>query len=152
MHSKQPLGACIVQVDRPEDANEKTKQLGLMPNECNKAFGYVLSDEDFAEQDMELNKFYDTDDMNRLGFQKASTARKKMNMSRWTIKELEQASNRHILLTLVYKRMERLSPEAPLHKRLTAIADDLRRFRDDVQTLELKPSQANRPKAGQKGR
>jgi len=69
LHTGKNLGCCIVRVQRPEDANEECKRLGLMPNECNAGRGYVMSDEDFPQQGMELNKFYTSAQMKEMGFQ-----------------------------------------------------------------------------------
>ncbi len=70
-HTRRNLGCCIVRVQHVEDANEECKRLGLMPQECNQARGYPLSDEDFPNQGMELNKFYTADEMRAMGFEKA---------------------------------------------------------------------------------
>ena len=69
-HTAKNIGCCIVKTEGTEDANEKCKRLGLMPNECNQARGYELTEESFVEQDMELNKFYTVNEMEKMGFEK----------------------------------------------------------------------------------
>jgi hypothetical protein len=71
MHSKKNIGCCIIQCEDPTKANELTMELGLMPHECNNARGYVLNEEQFKEQGMELNKFYSSQEMSEMGFKKA---------------------------------------------------------------------------------
>lgn len=68
IHTGKPLGACIVQVENAEQANAETQRLGIAPDTCNRAYGYIMSDEDFQNQGMELNKFYDSETMERMGF------------------------------------------------------------------------------------
>lgn len=71
-HTGKNIGCCIVKVDDPEQANEECRRLGLMPNECNQARGYVLDTEkEFKEQGMELNRFYTAAEMAKMGFEKA---------------------------------------------------------------------------------
>ena len=72
MHTKKNIGCCVIQCDDPQKANEITKELGLMPNECNHARGYVLSEEDFGKQGMDLNRLYSPEEMCKMGFVKAS--------------------------------------------------------------------------------
>lgn len=67
-HTGKNLGVCIVQVDNPGDANDRAKELGLMPDECNHCRGFLLTDEGFEEQGLELNRFYTADEMRKLGF------------------------------------------------------------------------------------
>lgn len=69
IHTKHNIGCCIVQVERPETANEECKKLGLMPNKCNQARGYVLDEQCFKEQGMKLNKFYTAAEMKQMGFE-----------------------------------------------------------------------------------
>jgi hypothetical protein len=71
MHTKKNIGCCIIQCEDPTKANELTKQLGLMPHECNNARGYELNEEEFREQGMELNRLYSSEEMSKMGFQKA---------------------------------------------------------------------------------
>ena len=71
LHTGKNLGCAIVQAADPKDANEVAKTLGLMPQECNQARAYPLSDDDFPKQGMELNKFYTREQMERMGFEKA---------------------------------------------------------------------------------
>ncbi len=42
-----------------------------MPQICNQARGYILEDEDFTKQGMELNKFYSRYEIMSMGFQRA---------------------------------------------------------------------------------
>lgn len=69
-HTGKNLGCCIVQVDDPNNANDKCKELGLMPMECNHARGYVLDDDTWQEEDMELNRFYTPEEMLASGHEK----------------------------------------------------------------------------------
>ena len=64
-HTKKFIGACIVEVSDPEDANEECKKLGLMPKECNHARGSVLVE---PEKDMEINRFYNRKEMQDMGY------------------------------------------------------------------------------------
>ncbi len=68
-HTGKNIGCCVIQVDNLNNANEKCKELGLMPNECNNARGYVLNEQQFNQQGMELNKFYTRQQMSDMGFQ-----------------------------------------------------------------------------------
>lgn len=68
VHTGKNLGCCIIRCADPENANELCALMGLMPAECNQARGYVLSDEDFFAQGMELERFYTTDEMKAMGF------------------------------------------------------------------------------------
>lgn len=70
-HTGRNIGCCIIESEDPNDANEKCKELGLMPEECNQARGYVLDEDTFQKQGMELNKFYSSKEMEEMGFQKA---------------------------------------------------------------------------------
>lgn len=56
---------------------------------------------------------------------------------------LEDVSNRHILITLVSERINKLNPYAPLAKRLMEIRSDLQKFRDDKRELEVKRTSAD---------
>ena len=67
-HTGKSLGCCIVEVDDPQEANEKTKRLGIMPQECNHARGYAMGEEDFKKQGMELNRLYSPEEMDSMGF------------------------------------------------------------------------------------
>lgn len=67
LHTGKNLGAAVLQVDTVEDANEKAKELGIMPNECNQGRGYVVPD----NQGLELNRLYTPQELDQLGFQKA---------------------------------------------------------------------------------
>jgi hypothetical protein len=71
VHTGKNIGCCIVQVDDPDHANDKCAELGLMPTVCNEGRGYVLTEESFNEQGMELNKFYSATEMEAMGFSKA---------------------------------------------------------------------------------
>jgi len=71
MHTRKNIGCCIIRVKNPEDANEECKRLNLMPTECNQTRGFLLSDEDFPQQGMELNKFYTKEEMEKMGFERA---------------------------------------------------------------------------------
>ena len=71
LHSGKNLGCCIIQVDSPDQANDKCNELGLIPNECNQARAYPLADEDFETQGMELNRLYTPKELEQMGFQKA---------------------------------------------------------------------------------
>lgn len=64
-HTGKFVGACVVEVEDPNDANQKCKELGLMPKECNHARGSVLEE---MEEDMELNTFYTRQQMDELGY------------------------------------------------------------------------------------
>lgn len=55
------IGCCIVEVDDPDEANQKCKDLGLMPNEPNYAKGYPMGD--VNSEDMEVGKFYTREQM-----------------------------------------------------------------------------------------
>ena len=68
-HTGKNLGACIVEVDDPNQANEKCKELGLMPDECNQARGYPL--DSIEDESMELNRFYTPTELEAMGYQKA---------------------------------------------------------------------------------
>ena len=70
LHSGKNIGCCIIEVEESEDPNEKSKILGLMPNECNQAIAYLLDEQGFKEQGMELNRFYSREEMLSAGFQK----------------------------------------------------------------------------------
>ena len=70
LHTRKNIGCCIVQVEREEDANGECARLGLMPQECNEAKGFHLPPESFAEQGMELNRFYTRDEMEQMGFER----------------------------------------------------------------------------------
>lgn len=70
MHDGRNLGCCIVRVAEFTDANAECARLGLMPNECNEARAYLLRDEEFPAQGMELNRFYTRDEMLQMGFRK----------------------------------------------------------------------------------
>lgn len=70
-HTRQNIGCCIVQVDHLKDANEKCKQLGLMPQICNEARGFPLNEQEFQQQGMELNRLYSRHEMEQMGFEKA---------------------------------------------------------------------------------
>lgn len=65
IHSKKLLGACVVEVSDPEEANEECKKLGLMPEECNQAKGYVLKE---PEENMEIGRFYSAEEMKAIGY------------------------------------------------------------------------------------
>ena len=67
-HAGKNIGCCIIESEDPNDANQKAKDLGLMPEECNHAKGYVL--EDIEDEDMELNKFYTNQQMAEMGYEK----------------------------------------------------------------------------------
>lgn len=69
-HTGKNLGCCIVQVKDVHTANNRTKELGLMPKECNHAKGYLLDEDGFKEQGMELDKFYSVKEMDQMGFEK----------------------------------------------------------------------------------
>jgi hypothetical protein len=69
-HTGKNLGCCIIQVENPEDANEKSKELGLMPKEDNHAQGYVLNEDTWQEEGMDLNRFYSREEMTELGHKK----------------------------------------------------------------------------------
>jgi len=69
-HSGKNIGCCILQIEDPNSANDKAKELGLMPEECNHARGYALDEKGFKEQGMELNKFYSPKEMEKMGFEK----------------------------------------------------------------------------------
>jgi hypothetical protein len=70
-HTKKNIGCCIVQVENLKEANEKCKELGLMPGTNNFARGYELEDEEaFKAQEMELNRFYSKAEMEAKGFEK----------------------------------------------------------------------------------
>ena len=72
-HTGKNIGCCIVQSDNPQDANQKCKDLDLMPHICNEAKGYVLADEaEFKHQGMTLDRFYTSDEMMNMGFEKKS--------------------------------------------------------------------------------
>jgi hypothetical protein len=71
LHTKKNIGCCIVRAEDIDAANEKCKELGLMPNECNEARAYPLDEGALKEQGMELNKFYSKAQMEEMGFQKA---------------------------------------------------------------------------------
>lgn len=77
-HTRKPLGGCVVEVDNSIDANKKCMELGLMPDECNKAFGYPLDTNDpVAEIGLEPNRFYSADELEKTGmFVKASEVKK----------------------------------------------------------------------------
>lgn len=70
-HTGKNIGCCVVQTDDPNNANEKCKELDLMPEECNHARGYPMDKETFQKQGMELNRFYSPQEMIEMGFQKA---------------------------------------------------------------------------------
>lgn len=71
IHTGKNLGCCIVQVEKPEDANEHCRSLGLMPDTCNQGRVYILPDEAaFKDQGMELNRLYSPDEMDQMGFSK----------------------------------------------------------------------------------
>lgn len=65
-HTGKNIGCCIIEVDDPNDANQKCKDLGLMPKECNHARGHMLNSID--DEDMELNTFYTREQMDQLGY------------------------------------------------------------------------------------
>lgn len=67
-HTGKNIGCCIIQVKDLRTANARTKELGLMPKECNHAKGYVLDENGFKEQGMELDKFYSVKEMKQMGF------------------------------------------------------------------------------------
>lgn len=67
-HTGNNIGCCVVRVKDPQQANEECRRLGLMPQQCNHARGYLLRDEDFPQQGMELNRFYPTAEMKAKGF------------------------------------------------------------------------------------
>ncbi len=71
IHTGKNIGCCIVRVKDPKDANAECQRLNLMPTVCNQARGYVLTDEDFPKQEMELNRFYPREEMDKMGFEKA---------------------------------------------------------------------------------
>lgn len=67
LRSGKNLGCCIIQVENPEDANVRAKAIGLMPKEDNHAQGYVLREDAWQEEGMELNRFYTREEMIELG-------------------------------------------------------------------------------------
>jgi len=69
-HTGKNLGCCIVRVNNGEQANAECLELNLMPQQCNRAKGFVLEDESFPEQGMELNCFYSRAEMLEMGFEK----------------------------------------------------------------------------------
>ena len=71
LHSGKNIGCCVIQCDDPEQANIKCKELGLMPEECNGARGYALTENEFKDQGMELNKLYTPKEMESMGFELA---------------------------------------------------------------------------------
>jgi N-acetylglutamate synthase-like GNAT family acetyltransferase len=72
LHTGKNIGCCIVKVDDPDDANERCRELGLMPDTCNQGRGYLLPDEAaVAAQGMEVERFYTDDEMLGLGFTKS---------------------------------------------------------------------------------
>ncbi len=70
IHTRKNEGCCIVRVKSPDDANEEAKRLGLMPQVCNQARIYPLSDAEFSKQGIELNRFYFSHEMDAMGFKK----------------------------------------------------------------------------------
>ena len=66
-HTGKNLGCCVVEVDDPNDANQKCKDSRLMPEECNHARGYTLEE---MEPGMELNKFYTRQQMIEMGYER----------------------------------------------------------------------------------
>ena len=68
-HTGKNIGCCIVQAEDPNDANVKCAELGLMPEVCNQARVYVLTDEGFEEEPMELNRFYSSNEMKAMGYE-----------------------------------------------------------------------------------
>ena len=66
-HTGKNIGCCIVEVDDPNNANQHCSDVGLMPEECNQARGFVL--EDIEGEDMELNKFYTRQEMVDMGYE-----------------------------------------------------------------------------------
>ena len=68
VHTRKNVGCCIVQVTELYMANDRCKQLGLMPNCCNNARGYELNHDQFLEQGMELNRFYSKSELVEMGF------------------------------------------------------------------------------------
>jgi len=66
-HTGKNIGCCIVEVDEAEQANAKCAELGLMPNRCNHAKGYVL--ENAADEPMEVNRFYTKDELIEMGYE-----------------------------------------------------------------------------------
>jgi hypothetical protein len=73
LHTRKNIGCCIIKIDNPEKANDEAKKLNLMPEECNQALAYLLTEEQFKEQGMELNKFYTKAEMEKMGFEKTSS-------------------------------------------------------------------------------
>lgn len=64
------IGCCIVEVDDEQQANDECIRLDLMPNQSNQAKGWLLDDESFPEQGMDLNRFYSSAEMDAMGFEK----------------------------------------------------------------------------------
>ena len=67
-HTGKNLGCCIVEVDNPNDANQRSKDLGLMPEECNLAKGWTI--ENLDGEDMELDTFYTRQQMDDMGYER----------------------------------------------------------------------------------
>ena len=67
-HTGKNLGCCIVEVDNPNDANQRSKDLGLMPGECNQAKGWTIENRD--GEDMEIDTFYTRQQMIEMGYER----------------------------------------------------------------------------------
>ena len=70
VHTGKALGACVLHLENAEQANDKAKELGLTPNECNKAYAYVMDEECFKRQGLKLNHFYSAKELDKMGFSK----------------------------------------------------------------------------------
>ena len=62
-HSGDNLGCCIIKSSDPDEAKEVCDNLGLTPNGCLDIRAYPLTEIEFLQQDMELNRLYSRDEM-----------------------------------------------------------------------------------------
>ena len=65
------LGACIIDdVDNVKDAVDKAWELDINPG--GEVLGFLLTEEDFAQEDMDANKFYTTEQLDQRGYKRIS--------------------------------------------------------------------------------
>ena len=67
------LGACIVQADSQAIAIHKAWLFKINPG--GEVLGYSMTEDEYVQEDMELNRLYSPDELEKLGYKKISEIR-----------------------------------------------------------------------------